>query len=265
MPTGLHTLQYLARPSLPSLPSLRGTSWSQRLFLLVLCGNVVLVLVGLFVVPAALSATLGAPLSRPDGPIDLLGALGMQVVLALLALIGPLSFGRYARTMKISFAFGTVFAAAYLGLLGLDYASIFLPFDNGPTDIYLLFVGIALLAGGWASVRTRRLRDGAVAAIWALVIGTAIWSLGWLLINYTLWGSPQWYQFWLQDGAVSDFRQSGGADLALALLQDIQGALFWHQVLSGVVGALGGVLGGGIALGVDQLRRIPRWPTPFRA
>jgi hypothetical protein len=230
---------------------LRRTSWPQSLFLLVLAGNVVLVALGLLVAPSTLSS--------PEGVWDLLGAAGLQAVLALLALVGPLSLDKSPHTAAISLGFGALFAAIYLGFLARDFAGSTLGIDDGPLTLYALFVGVALLSGAVASVRSRRLRTGVLAAVWALAIGTAIWSLGVLLLNYSLWGSPHWYQFWLQDGAIDDFQRSGSHDLGAFLLQDLQGALFFHQVLSAGIGAIGGVVGGSVALGGTRLwRRLHR-------
>jgi hypothetical protein len=212
-----------------ALSFLRHMPGIQRLFLLVLAANVTLLLLGPFVAPSSFTS--------PEGWGALLGALSMQVALTLLALVGPLSFAKYPRTMGISLGFGALFAAVYLGFLTRDFAGVSLGPDDDATFLYSLFVGIALVAGATASLRTQRLWDGVVAAIWALLIGTAIWSLGILLLNYTLWGSRNWYLFWLQDGALDDFHRSGGQDLSAFLLQDVQGALFFHQILSAVIGA----------------------------
>jgi hypothetical protein len=163
--------------------------------------------------------------------------------------------------MGISLVLGALFAAVYLGFLTRDFAGVSWGPDDDSTLLYSLFVGIALLAGVAASLRTQRVRDGVVAAIWALFIGTAIWSLGVLLLNYTLWGSSNWYHFWLQDGAVDDFHRSGGQDLSAFLLQDLQGALFFHQILSAVIGALGGLVGSVVALGGARLWHRVRRPA----
>ena len=37
---------------------------------------------------------------------------------------------------------------------------------------------------------------------------------------------------------MDDFHRSGGQDLNAFLLQDLQGALFFHQILSAVIGAV---------------------------
>src|SRR5262249_24412941 len=198
-----------------------------------------LLLLGLFVAPSTLNST--------EGLGAVLGALSMQGALALLALVGPVSFAKYTRTMGIGLGGGALFAAIYLGFLTRDLTCAGFGPDDSPPILYSLFAGVALLAGAAASARTQRVWDGVVTAIWALVIGTAIWSLGVLLLNYALWGSPHWYHFWLQDGAVDDFHRSGGHDLGAFLLQDLQGALFFHQILSVVIGAIGGVVGSGVA------------------
>jgi hypothetical protein len=236
--------------------ALRRTSSVQRLFLLVLAGNVLLILLGLHVVPATLYSA--------EGVWALLGATGLQCLLAILALVGPFALDKLPRTAGISLGVGALFAAIYLGFLARDFAGLSFGPDDGPVTLYSLFVGIALLAGAAASARSQRLREGVVAAIWALVMGTAIWSLGVLLLNYALWGSPHWYQFWLQDGAIDDFHRSGGRDLGAFLLQDLQGALFFHQVLSAVVGAVGGAVSAVAVLGSTRVWRRLFQPSPTR-
>src|SRR5262249_40679793 len=193
-----------------ALSLLRRMSGAQRLLLLVLAANMTLLLLGLFIAPSSFTS--------PEGWEALLGAVGMQAALALLALIGPLSFAKYPRTMGICLGLGALFAAVYLGLLTRDFAGVSWGPDDDPTLLYSLFVGIALVAGVAASLRAQQLRDGIVAGVWALLIGTALWSLGTLLLNYTLWGSAHWYHFWLQDGAIDDFHQSGSHDLNAFLL-----------------------------------------------
>ena len=85
-----------------------------------------------------------------------------------------------------------------------------------------------------------------------------------MVTDYAAWGSAHWYQFMVQDGAIDDFRSSGGTDLAAFLLQDLQGALFFHPVLSAVIGTLGGAVGGGITLGPLALWRQLRRPVATR-
>jgi hypothetical protein len=121
---------------------------------------------------------------------------------------------------------------------------------------------VGFVAGLAASYRARHWRQGPIAAIWALLIGTVLWSGAVLLMNYMAWGSHQQYIFWLNDGAVADFQRSGSTDFNAFLLQDLQGALFFHPVLSVVVGALSGLVGSGVAQGVVLLQRSCRRHVP---
>src|SRR5215813_14223725 len=172
--------QQRVRPMLRFLGVLRRAPWAVRLVLLTLAANVLLIGLGLLVAPSTLNTV--------EGWCDLIGAAGLQVAIALVALIGPVSLLKNASVAGISLGFGVLFAAIYLGFLVRDFTGSTLGIDDGPLIIYSLFIGVALLAGLLASVRGQRFGDGVIAAIWALVIGTAIWSLGLLLLNYQLWG-----------------------------------------------------------------------------
>lgn len=230
MPTLLQTFQH--------------SSWIQRLLLLILGCNVVIILWGVHVVPATL-ATL-------DGSGALMAPVGLQVVVALLALIGPFSFQRYRSSIGISLLFGALFAFAYDGIILLDMLGI-----SADANIWLLFVSAASLAGLLASYQTSQFRHGMIAAVWTLVIGTAIWSTGILLINYVFWRSHPWYLFWLGDGAIDDFHRSGSTDVNVFLLQDLQGALFFHPLLSVVLGAICGLIASCVARVLRWLQRMP--------
>jgi hypothetical protein len=226
------------------MPTLRriwqGTSWIQRLFVLVLIVNVVLILWGIRVVPATVA--------KPDGVARILADIGLQVVIGLLALFGPLSFQRNRSTIWISLLCGLLFAIAYESILLLDYLGV-----NEDVNVYLFFLGAASLAGFIAGYQARRFSQGVIAAIWALVIGTAIWSAGVLALHYAFWGSHQAYIFWQNDGAIDEFRQSGMTDLNLFLIQDVQGSMFFHPLLSAVTGAICGLVTSVLAQGLVWL------------
>jgi hypothetical protein len=222
--------------------TLRQSSWIQRFFLLVIGCTIALILAGIFIVPSTLTSLAGV--------WAILGDILMQLALATLALFGPWSFQRYRQSIQISLAFGLLFALLYDGVIFGDFAGVYVD-----TNIYALFIGAAFLAGGIATYQTRQLRRGVIVATWALVIGTAVWSVGILSINYATWGSHQQYQFWLNDGAIDDFHHSGSADLNAFLLQDLQGALFFHPLLSMVLGAVSGLVGSRAAQGIVLLQQ----------
>jgi hypothetical protein len=224
------------------LQTVHHASWSQRLFALILGGNVILILWGIHVVPAAVAT--------PDGIARILADLGLQMVLGALALFGPLSFQRSRFSIGISLLCGLLFAIAYDGILLLDYLGVY-----EDVNVYLFFLGAASLAGFIAGYQTRRFSQGVIAAIWALVIGTAIWSTGLLPMHYAFWGSHQAYMFWQSDGAIDDFHHSGMTDLNVFLMQDVQGALFFHPLLSAVTGAICGVVASSVAQGMLLLRK----------
>lgn len=210
------------------------TRWLQWFLILVLGCNIVLILWGGHLVPATLTTA--------NGSGTLLFPLILQVVIALFALFGPLSFQQCRSSIWISLLLGTLFAVTYGGIVLLEFHGIFLGLN-----IWLVFLVPASLAGFLVSWRTGQIAQGVVAAIWTLVIGTAIWSLGVLLINYSFWGTHQWYLYWLKDGAIEEFREAHSTDLQVFLLQDLQGALLFHTILSGVLGAICGLITSGAA------------------
>jgi hypothetical protein len=119
----------------------------QWLLVLVLGCNIGLILWGVYVVPATLATSGGIG--------ALMAPLGLQVVVALLALIGPLSFPRYRSSIGISLLFGALFALAYDGIILLDMLGI-----SADLNIWLLFVSAASLAGFFASYQTTHFDDG---------------------------------------------------------------------------------------------------------
>jgi hypothetical protein len=146
---------------------------------------------------------------------------------------------------------GLAFALIY----GLD---LLLGFTTGSSlgfSEYWLFVASALLASGWAAYRTRRLSRCVAAAAWALVVGTAVWSIGLMTLSYAFSQTRSGYGFWLRDGAVSDFRRSGASSLWPFLLEDVEGAVFFHPFLSVAVGATCGAAGAFALVTAPRLKR----------
>jgi len=218
------------------------SSWSQRLFAVVLGCNAPLVLWGIRVEPSILT---------PNGIATTIAVIAMQVAIAVLAFFGPLSFQQYRASIGIPLVLALLFAVAYDGVLLTN----FIPSLNVDINVFLLFLAVASLAGFLAGYHTGSFMQGVVAGFWALVIGTAIWSIGLMTINYAFWGSHQWFLFWKNDGAIDDFHRSGATNLHLFLLQDMQGALFFHPLLSAVVGTICGVITSSLAQAVLWLRR----------
>jgi hypothetical protein len=217
------------------------SSLTQRLFALVLACNILLIAWGLRVVPSVISA---------NGIATTLASIGMQVAIACLAFFGFLSFQRISSSMSIVVVFAALFALVYDGLVLSD----FIPGSNLDFNAFLFFIAAPTLAGFIAGYQSGTFGRGVVVAFWALVMGTAIWSLGLLILNYSTWGSHNWYFFWQNDGAIDDCHHSGATNLQVCLLQNLQGALFFHPLLSAVMGAICGLVASGAAQAVRQLR-----------
>jgi hypothetical protein len=75
---------------------------------------------------------------------------------------------------------GALVAIGYLSLLGLELADVKVGFDRGAVTVYAWFAGAAGLAGALTGWLTKRPATGAAGDCWALVIGTAGWSTGFL-------------------------------------------------------------------------------------
>jgi hypothetical protein len=197
--------------------------------------NSALIVAGVFVVPATARSLNGLGLIAAD--------IGLQVAIAIVGLCGPVSLGRLGDAAGWSLAVGGVFALAYLGLLLLDFAGH--PLALSPIEF---FVAAALAVSIPVALRTRRLTRAVLAATWSLVLGTLFWSTGLLITAYAFWGTRGAYGFWLRDGALSDFRHSGTHNLSVFLIQDLQGALFFHPFLSAAIGISCGFVAAGVAL-----------------
>jgi hypothetical protein len=227
-------------------------SWVTGAVLAVLAVNVALVVAGLVAVPQGRRPALWAGLA----------AITVQCAVAVAAVAGPTALGRRPRPALTCLLPGALFAIGYVSLLGLELAGFKLSFDRGAVTVYAWFAGAAGLAGALTGWLTRRPVKGAAGGCWALVIGTAGWSAGFLPLAYALRGTAGWYRFWLGDGAVADYHRSGVGSLSGFLLQDMYGAMVAHQMLSVVIGLIAGLAGGAVACAVQALTRHSAQPTP---
>jgi hypothetical protein len=213
----------------------------QRVLLAALLVDGLMVVAGVAFAPKAVRSVSGVGIVAAD--------LGLLAAIACASVIGPFALGRLADVADVCLWTGALFAFAYDGSLLLDFLGR--PLSIDPLE---LFLAAGLIASGWAANRTRRLSRGVAAGAWALLVGTAIWSVGLMAISYGFWNTRAAYGFWLRDGAVSEFRRSGGRDLGLFLIQDIEGAVFFHPLLSLALGAVCGAIGAAVVLAPGRLR-----------
>jgi len=220
-----------------------GMTRVQRVLLVALAVDGILVISGIALAPDSFLSVTGTGRVVAD--------LGLLAVIATAAVFGPFALSRLADVGEVCLWTGVAFALVYELDLLLDFEGRS-PFGFSP---YWFFVAAALFASALAGYRTRRLSRGIAAASWALVIGTAIWSIGMMTTSYAFWQTRSGYSFWLRDGAVADFRRSGATNLWPFILEDIQGAIFFHPLLSLLLGAACGVAGASGSLAARRLWR----------
>jgi hypothetical protein len=235
----------IARPELARLSGVWNGTPLQRVLAATLALDAALIIGGLALAPEALRSASGVGIVLAD--------VGLMAAICAASVVGPLALDRYPEIDGVCLWVGLAFAVAYDGDLLLDFA-------GRPVSIneYSLFIAAAVLASSWATLRSGRLSRGVIAGGWALVVGTAIWSAGLMTISYAYWHTRSGYGFWLRDGAVSDFHHTRGTDLWLFLLQDIQGAVFFHPFLSLTLGLTCGTIAAGTIRAATRLSASPR-------
>jgi len=147
--------------------------------LAVLAVNVALIVAGLAVVPEGRRPALWAGLA----------AITVQCAVAVAVVAGPMALDRRPRPALTCLLPGALFAIGYVSLLGLELAGFKLSFDRGSVTVYAWFAVSAGLGGALTGWLTRRPAPGAAGGCWALVIGTAGWSAGFLPLAYAMRGT----------------------------------------------------------------------------
>jgi hypothetical protein len=170
-----------------------------------------------------------------------LADLGLLAAIWMVGRRGPASLRQLDSVAAACLGGAALFAILYDGSLLLDLLQRPLPLTP-----YALFLGVGVAVSIWAAARTGSFVRGVLAATWALVLGTVLWSVGWLPMIYSFWGTKDAYRFWLADGAISDYQHSGGSDVSVFLIQDVQGALFFHPWLCVGLGLACGAVGAGL-------------------
>jgi len=130
----------------------------RRVLLAAVVANSVLIVAGVFLVPATVRSLEGLGIIAAD--------IGLQVAIAVVGLFGPVSLGRLGDAAGWCLAVGSAFALAYLGLLLFDFAGH--PLALSP---YEFFVAAALAGSIPVALRRRRVISAVLAAAWSLVLG----------------------------------------------------------------------------------------------
>jgi hypothetical protein len=215
------------------------------LLVLVVLEGVLVVAVTATAVPLTLRSLEGVGLVLAD--LALLAAIGVA------GTVGPLALRRLSPAITPCVGGAVAFAVLYDASLLVDLAGHPLPLDP-----YLFFIATASSVAFCSYVRTASFGKAVGAAVWSLVLGTVLWSIGWLAIVDGFWGTRAAHDFWIRDGAISDFRRSGTSNLSVFLIRDIQGALFFHPLLSVALGVIFGTVGALLAVTVRRTATVIR-------
>jgi hypothetical protein len=187
-----------------------------------------------------------------------LGAVALTFVLGGYILAGRMAAPAVSchepDAMACAWRFGLVAAAVYAAEVTLEY--VLTPADNtawGVVEFGLVFLSFAA-AGASAAWRTGRWRSAALAGGAAAMGAGLAWYIVVLAVFYLFRGSARQDAVLRAEGDFDDFRRSGEASLQIFLMGDFVGAGFFHLLLSPVVGAVLGLLGGGAGLAARMLR-----------
>lgn len=234
----------------------RPASWKTRVVLAVLAADAVVALLGMWVVPAILR--------WPAGLGAMLAVVCAQFAIAVAAVFGPMSVDKRPRTGRDLSGAGYAVRRRLRRPLGGRLGRPSSELRPRPCHDQCAVCRVAVIAGALACWRTPRLMEGAVAGCWALVIGTAMWSLGWVPLSYALWDSalvPLLAAGRSDRGLPSQRRHESRRVLAAG---HVRGHVF-HQVLSVVIGVAGGFLGSAIGWAPRTLARGPSRITTTKA
>lgn len=188
--------------------------------------------------------------------------LGILSASAIMLVYGAVAWFLFPRIPRQVFALATRFgliAALFAGEHILEY--IFLPNDNtrwGYVEfggVFLLFFVAALLT----SWRSKRLKDGIVAALVTSLIYSLVWVIIVLFMLHLFLGSARQEHVLRSEGAYDDFARSGLSDFTTFTMEDSLGAAFFHPILAPlfalILGTIGGFLGKWLSIGVAQQDR----------
>jgi hypothetical protein len=203
--------------------------------------NVALLWVVVFIVPQAFTS-----LSSGAG---LVAATLMQLLYGFVLLYSSIGlatrdFAEVRLTVVLGGAYGLVYGALmlseYLVPVTTGYSEL-----TGTIAVGILVV-VCLVAGIATAGRTGSVWQASLAAMRAAMIGTLIWLLAYLVITYAFWGTGTQQAVLQAEGTFEDFAAHGGGDFAVFLIGDMQGAAFFHPLLSALIGLALGLAGGGI-------------------
>jgi hypothetical protein len=188
-----------------------------------------------------------------DAPLGVCAGIGIATVYGLIGWFGPRIPGMrdpqvLRQGVRLGLGAGALFAVSMLG----EYL---VPHDEHQNVIlamttFGLFFLLLSAAGFCATLATRRIGAGPLAAAWAALVASQIWFILLLTIYYACIGTPQEDRFLEVDQVLADFRRSGTRDLRAFIFEDYMGGGFFHSLLGPLLALFLGGLGGLVAKGL---------------
>jgi hypothetical protein len=216
--------------------------------------NVALVVYGVIRFPTTLTVPRDAPLAICAG-------IGIATIYGLIGWFGVRAPGlRDPQVLRAGVRFGlcagVLFAFSMLG----EYL---VPHDHRQNVLLALatfgfFFLLMFAAGFFATLATRRLLSGPLAACWCALIGSQLWFFLLLSIYYAFVSTPQEARFLVVDQVIADFQRSGMRDLRAFIFEDYMGGGFYHSLLGPLLSLPLGLFGGLTAKAFQVIRKTTR-------
>jgi hypothetical protein len=193
---------------------------------------------------------------------------GVCLVLIGYGLAGLFGFGRLRpENLRLGSIFGLLAGAIFAGEILLEY--ILLPRDNSSWGLIEFGAVFAMLfsAGLVAAYRSKNLpapvpqvqvKNGILAALVTAMLSSTIWLMVVLITFYIFKGSARQTLVFTAEGNYADFARSGMHNFNAFIMEDFFGAGFFHLLLSPILAALLGTLGGLVGKGLDRIERRSR-------
>ncbi len=222
-------------------------------FLLALALSVALILYGLVLYPATLTAS----------PAGLVSFIGLTTALMLYALLGVFGTGSLDHADKRILPYAAIAGVlAGIVLLSENLAEYLLLLPDPRIPLGIGFGAVAFLyflSGFWGGALTASPRLGCFASAISGLIGSLIWLDAVLLASYVYSSTPQQYRMLLTTGSLESFQSSGLTDLSASVMQDLFGLGFFllltGPIAAGALGLAGALIGSGA---VKLTTKMPR-------
>ena len=192
---------------------------------------------------------LGWILVPTTNPLSVLAA---GLILCIYGLVGYFSFPKIPpQILQWAGTFGTIAGIIFIAEIIFEY--IVLPSDNtnwGVIEFGSVFL-IYFLSSVWVSCLRDRVRSGVLSAVLTAMMSALMWLIIALITFYVFRGTDRQAQVFIAEGNYADFENSGMTDFNVFLMEDFLGAGFFHlflgPILATILGAIGGLLGKGLA------------------